>query len=83
MIETPQSFVVHEECQKAASQNGFRRVLGEDAGWACYGSTTAHGTIHLAAAGAQGPWFLALDHTGIVEELGRAPTDMPGPGFAR
>lgn len=83
MIEAPQSFVVREECQKAASQNGFRRVLGEEAGWAAFGSTTAHGMIHLAAGGRQGPWFLALDHVGIVEELGRATAEMPGPGVAR
>ena len=68
-IESPQSFVVREECQKAASQNGFRRILAEEAGWAAFGSTTAHGTIHLAAAGLQGPWFLALDHGGVIAEL--------------
>lgn len=33
VIESSQSFVVREECQKAASQNGFRRILGEEAGW--------------------------------------------------
>ena len=37
MIEAPQSFVVREECQKAASQNGFGRILGEEAGWAAFG----------------------------------------------
>ena len=64
VIEAPQGFVVAEECQKAASQNGYRRAKGEEAGWACYGSTTAKGTIRLAAAGPAGPWFLALDHAG-------------------
>ena len=83
MLESPQSFVVREECQKAASQNGFRRVLGEEAGWAAFGSTTAHGTIYLAAAGLQGPWFLALDHAGVIAELGLPAADMPGPGRAR
>ena len=68
-IELPQSFVVREECQKAASQSGFRRILGEEAGWAAFGSTTAHGTIHLAASGPQGPWYLALDHWGVIAEL--------------
>ncbi|OHB39247.1 MAG: restriction endonuclease [Phenylobacterium sp. RIFCSPHIGHO2_01_FULL_70_10] len=82
MLESPQSFIVRQECEKAASQNGFRRILGEDAGWAAFGSTTAHGTIYLAAKGAQGPWFLALDHGGIIAELGLPPTDMPGPGRA-
>ena len=84
MIEVPQGFVVSEECQKAASQNGYRRALGEDAGWARYGSTTAKGTIHLAAAGPTGPWFLALDHPGVIEELEHPPADgMSGPGLAR
>lgn len=83
MIEAPQGFVVAEECRKAAWQNGYRRSLGEEAGWAQFGSTTTRGTIHLAAAGPDGPWFLALDHDGVVEELKRAPADMPGPVLAR
>lgn len=83
MIEAPQSFVVATECQKVAEQNGYRRAMGEDGGWARYGSTTAHGTIHLAAAGQQGPWFVALDHAGVIEELGVSPAAMPGPGLAR
>ena len=83
MIEAPQSFIVHQECEKAASQNGFRRILGETAGWAGFGSTTAKGVIHLAAGGMRGPWFLALDHAGVVAEL-RPPTlGIEGPGVAR
>lgn len=83
MLEAPQSFVVREECQKAASQNGFRRVLGEEAGWAAFGSTTAHGTVHLGASGPQGPWFLALDHPGVIQELNFPATAVSGPGRAR
>jgi len=83
MIETPQSFIVREECQKAASQNGFRRVLREETGWAAFGSTTVRGLIHLAAVGSRGPWFLALDHTGVIAELGFPPADVPGPGRVR
>lgn len=83
MIETPQSFVVAEECRKVAWQNGYRRPLGEEAGWACYGSTTAKGTVRLAAAGAGGPWLLALDHAGVVEELENPCAGMEGPGLAR
>lgn len=82
-IETPQSFVVSQECQKVAGQNGYRRPLGESKGWARFGSTTAQGTVWLAARGQEGPWFLALDHVGIVEELGQARADLPGPGLAR
>ena len=83
MIESPQSFVVGEECRKAAWENGYRRPLGEDDGWARYGSTTATGTVRLAAAGSEGPWFLALDHAGVVDELAHPIADMPGPGLAR
>lgn len=83
MLESPQSFVVREECQKAASQNGFRRILGEEAGWAAFASTTAHGTIHLAASGPQGPWFLALDHLGVIQELSLPAATVSGPSRAR
>lgn len=83
MVEAPQSFIVREECEKAASQNGFRRVLGEEAGWAAFGSTTAEGKVHLGAAGGQGPWFLALDHVGVIAELGLPAAEMPGPGRVR
>lgn len=82
-IEAPQSFVVSQECQKVAWQNGYRRALGEVGGWARYGSTTAKGTIWFAAGGYEGPWFLALDHLGIAEDLGLPQTDMPGPGLVR
>lgn len=83
MVESPQSFIVREECAKAASQNGYRRSLGEIDGWARYGSTTAKGTIWIAAGGQDGPWFLALDHAGIVAELNVAKADEPGPGLVR
>ena len=83
MIEAPQSFVVREECEKAASQNGFRRILGEDAGWRAFASTTAHGLIYLAAEGVNGPWFLAVDHAGVVAELEPPSADVRGPDKAR
>lgn len=82
-IKAPQSFVVSQECQKVAWQNGYRRALGEVGGWARYGSTTAKGTIWFAAGGQEGPWFLALDHLGIAEDLALTQTDMPGPGLVR
>lgn len=82
MLESPQPFVIRQECEKVAFQNGFRRKLGETDGWAGFASTTVPGTVHLAAAGAQGPWFLALDHTGVIEELGLATLDMAGSGLA-
>ncbi len=83
MIESPQSFVVSTECSKAAEQNGFRRRLGETDGWAAFQSTTAQGTIWLAAEGAPGPWYLALDHPGVIAEAGLATAATNGPGKAR
>lgn len=83
MVEMPQSFIVSTECQKAAEQNGFRRALGENDGWAAFQSTTAHGTIWLAASGAAGPWFLALEHAGVVAESNLSSMEMPGPGRAQ
>src|SRR5208282_1321193 len=43
----------------------------------------ARGAIHLAAAGVRGPWFLALDHAGMIAELGLPAAPMPGPGKTR
>lgn len=83
MIAAPQPFIVREECEKAAFQKGFRRRLGEQDGWAGFASTTAHGNIHLAAAGIDGPWFLGLDHAGVIAELGLSAAAMPGPGSTR
>jgi hypothetical protein len=82
-IQSPQSFIVREECQKAAFQNGFRRILKEEEGWAAFGSTTATGAIYLAATGPTGPWYLALDHHGVIDELGLRAVDVVGPGRAR
>lgn len=81
--EAPQSFIVREECEKAASHNGFRRVLGEEAGWRAFASTTAHGIIYLAAESSHGPWLLATDHAGVVAELDWPAAAMPGPGAKR
>jgi hypothetical protein len=83
MLESPQSFVVRQECEKATWQNGFRRALGELDGWAIFASTTARGKVYLAAAGKKGAWFLALDHAGVIAELGLLKADVPGPALAR
>lgn len=80
---SPQPFIIREECEKAAWQNGYRRMLGEHDGWTAFDSTTAHGTIWLAAASDQGPWFLALDHPGVIAELALPSAAIPGPGLDR
>jgi hypothetical protein len=83
MIQAPQSFIVREECAKAAWEHGFRRPLGEQDGWAAFASTTVPGTIHLAASGPRGPWWLGLDHPGVIEALEPPASKQPGPGQAR
>lgn len=83
MIESPQSFIVATECIKAAEQHGFRRRRGEVDGWAEFMSTTAQGTIWLSAEGPAGPWFLALDHGGVITEVGLASDPLRGPGLSR
>ncbi|MFN3252320.1 HNH endonuclease [Roseibium album] len=83
MVEIPQSFVVRQECEKAAYQNGYRRPLDERDGWRGFASTTVPGAIHMAATGTNGAWFLALEHTGVIAELGLSPEPMVGPGNAR
>lgn len=82
-VETPQSFVIRQECEKAAFQNGFRRNLGETDGWAAFGSTTVPGIIHLAAGSKEGPWLLALDHLGVIDELDLPRAQIQGPGISR
>jgi hypothetical protein len=83
VLEAPQSFVVRQECEKVAWQHGYRRVLGEEAGWSAFDSTTAQGTIYIGATGPQGPWFLALEHPGVIAEIGLPTTNMLGAGRAR
>ena len=79
----PPPFVIREECEKAAWQNGFRRACDSMPGWAGFSSTTVPGTIHLAAASPQGPWYLALDHQGVIDELALPASALSGPGLWR
>ena len=82
MIETPQSFVTRQECDKVAFQNGFRRSHGEADGWRRYSSTTAQGLIWLAHE-TGGTWLLALDHAGVIAELNIPTVNQDGPGISR
>lgn len=82
MIESPQSFVTRQECDKVAFQNGFRRPHEELNGWRHYTSTTAQASLWLARENTGG-WVVAIDHPGIVAEIGLEPLDGGGPGLAR
>ncbi len=82
MIEKPQSFVTRQECEKVMYQNGFRRPHGEIDGWQRYSSTTAQGSVWLGRE-TSGAWLLALDHAGIIAEIGIETSDAAGPGLAR
>jgi len=81
--ETPQSFIVRQECEKAAWEHGFRVPRGEQEGWAAFTSTTAQGTLWLGAVGERGPWLMAHDHSGVSAEFEVRRVDIPGPGIAR
>jgi len=82
MIEAPQSFVTRQECDKVAFQNGFRRPHGETEGWRRYSSTTAQGSIWLGFDGTA-EWLVAIEHPGVIAEIGIEPADIDGPGLAR
>ena len=85
-LENPPGFGLRTDAAKAASDHGFRLAQPPEPaapGWLAYRSTTAHGTLRLAAVAQSGPWFLALDHPGVIAELGLPPDPMPGPGLAR
>ncbi len=80
--QNPPGFIIETEIGKAAFQNGFRRPLGWQNGWASFASTTAHGTLALAAASNDGPWLLSLTHPGVIAELTLPPAPIQGPGAA-
>ena len=82
MIETPQSFITRQECEKVAFQNGYRRLHDEVGGWAKFSSTTALSAIWLAHD-TSGAWLLALDHAGVIAELDTPESDQDGPGLTR
>ena len=50
-------------------------------GWLAFLSTTARGKLWLAGSSDQGPWWLASDHTGVIEEFGN-PSTLDHPGLA-
>ncbi|WP_028167343.1 HNH endonuclease [Bradyrhizobium elkanii] len=82
-LENPPSFIIRTEAQKAASDNGFRLERGVEGGWLRYSSTTAWGSVWIAGAGPNGPWFASVDHGGVASEIGSFPSSpAAGPGIA-
>ena len=80
--QNPPGFIIETEATKAAFQNGYQRAEGWSAGWGRFASTTAPGTIYLAAVTQSGPWLLSLDHPTAVNALPLTPLTEPGPGVA-
>jgi hypothetical protein len=77
--EDPPGFVVRSEAQKAAWDNGFRLERGTAGGWLRYASTTAPGSVWIAATSPRGPWLLSVEHGGVVTELGAASRPVVSP----
>lgn len=82
-LEAPQSATVRIECDDAAERRGFAIREHEAGGWSCYASTTVGGRIYLAAESTHGRFFLGIEHSGVVEEIGWEQANLPGPGLAR
>ncbi|SFQ06864.1 HNH endonuclease [Tranquillimonas alkanivorans] len=70
------------QLEQAVWQNGWRIDDGVVSGWVQRRSHSAPGAIWVAAGSAHGPWFLAIDHAGVVGEFG-SPAETAGPGLAR
>ena len=81
--QVPPGPVVRNEIEQAAFDNGWRVVEGVQDGWFLRRSTSAPGTVAIAGAGKDGPWFLAVDHPGVAEELDLEHADVTGPGVVR
>ncbi len=81
-IENPQSFVTYSASEQAAWQNGYRKKLGQENGWAAFGSTTAKGTIYLASDSGDITCYVAIDHAGVAAELPFPKAQVTHPGIA-
>lgn len=75
-------FIITTEARQAAFNGGFRLDLGLDGAWLQFKSSTAKGSIWIAAAAPEGPWLLAISEAHVAAELG-APNTINGPGAAR
>lgn len=83
-LQNPPGFTVRTEAQQAAFDNGYRLDEHWEGAWGRWRSATAPGAIWIAGAGPyDGPWFLALEHSGAIAECGLAPAAIEGPGAAR
>lgn len=83
IVQSPPSFMIRTEAEKAASDNGFRISTGTNAGWIGFRSTTAQGQLWITGGSDHGPWLLALDHEGVIAELQQPRENLAGPGSVR
>ena len=63
-------------------ERGYRKHHGEVEGWRHYSSTTAKGNIWLASE-YSGRNLLAIDHGGVIAEIGLESCQVTGPGLVR
>lgn len=76
----PPGFLIETEATRAAHRMGWRIPGVVQGAWLPFTSHTIPGTLYLAAANVDGPWFVALfDAT----QLPMPPSDIAGPGVVR
>lgn len=76
-------FLIQTEATKAAFDKGFRISRGKTDGWLVFASASAHGLVFISASADREDWYLALDHPGVVAEIGLLKAELAGPGLAR
>ena len=82
--EDPPGFLVRSEIEQAAHRHGWLLEQGTQGAWICRASRHLPGNVWVGGVeGGRGPFFLALDHPGVVEEIELDRIDLPGPGLAR
>lgn len=82
MNQSTTDYILAEELDKAAYDHGFPLWEGSAGGWRRYRSTTAPGSIALAAVSPQGPCLLSLSHAALPTELDFVPAAEAGAPYA-
>jgi hypothetical protein len=75
-------FALGSELRDAANEHGYRIGPEQAAGWLFFRSASAPGEIALAAVGAEGPFFVSVQHHGAARDLGAEPAAPCAKGHA-